>query len=117
MSILKNPLFIGIFALSLGIYLAKIIGLILPSWIHNYLSNVLCMPLVLSLCLVVVRMIHKNNSLFVPMGAVIGLTLYYALYFEWWLPQNNTRYTTDIIDVVLYIVGSALFYIFQKKIY
>ncbi|MFD1615003.1 hypothetical protein [Gelatiniphilus marinus] len=117
MNILKHPIFIGVCTLALAIYLAKISHVNLPNWVFFYLSDLLCMPFVFSLCLVVVRLINKDNTLLIPLGPIIALTVFYAMYFEWLLPQYIARYTADIIDVFLYIAGAGLFYKFQKRLY
>ncbi len=102
--------------MAIGIYVSKISHVALPNWVYFYLGDLLCMPFVLSLCLVAVRIIKNDDSLYIPLGPIIALTAFYALYFEWLLPQYNARYTGDIIDVVMYILGSALFYVFQKRL-
>lgn len=117
MSILKHPIFLFISAVAITIYLAKLGDVPLPNWMYFYLSDLLCMPIVLSVCLAIVRIAKKNTFLYIPLGAIIALTVYYAMYFEWILPQYNTRYTADVIDVVLYSIGSSLFYVFQKRLY
>ncbi|TYB76030.1 hypothetical protein ES677_07305 [Bizionia gelidisalsuginis] len=117
MSILKHPLFLVVSALTLAIYFAKMAAVPLPNWVAFYLSDVLCMPIVLSACLATVRIAKQNNLISIPLGAIMALTIYYALYFEWLLPHYNSRYTADIIDVGLYVIGSGLFYTFQKRLY
>ncbi|WOD43902.1 hypothetical protein [Hwangdonia lutea] len=117
MKILKHPFFISVCIMAIVIYLAKISHVVLPDWVYFYLGDLLCMPFVLSLCLVVVRLINNNDSLYIPLGPIIVLTAFYALYFEWLLPKYNARYTADIIDVVMYVTGSGLFYLFQKRLY
>lgn len=117
MKILKHPIFIGVFTLALAIYLAKLSHVDLPNWVYFYLSDLLCMPFVFSLCLVVVRLINKDHTLHITLGPILALTVFYAIYFECLLPQYNARYTADIIDVIMYILGASLFYRFQKQLY
>lgn len=117
MKILKHPLFISVCLVALAIYFAKMYCVALPNWMRFYLNDLLCMPIVLSLCLATVRILKKDDTLFIPLWSAIGLTVCYVVYFEWFLPQYNSRYTADIIDVALYVMGSGLFYRFQKKIY
>lgn len=75
------------------------------------------MPIVLSLSLAILRRIKKTENLYVPLVVVFALTTYFAVYFEWFMPQINTRYTRDIIDVGLYFVGAVLFFSFQKRLF
>lgn len=117
MKIIKHPLFNCILLTAIIIYLAQKLHLPLPKWLYFYVNDFLCMPLVLSLCLAVLRVLLKKENLYVPFLVVLGLTSYFAFYFEWLMPQINTRYTSDIIDIVLYFSGAFLFFWFQKRIF
>lgn len=117
MSIVKHPLYIFLSVIAIIVYWCKMAGVSLPNWIYFYLSDLLCMPLVFSTCLAIVRVLKKNNTIYVPFGAIIALTVYYSVYFECFLPQYNQRYTADIIDVALYFLGAILFYSYQKHLF
>ncbi|WP_242404056.1 hypothetical protein [Formosa agariphila] len=99
------------------IYLSSLFDLHLPKWIRFYVNDALCMPLVLSFCLIGVRFIKADQNIYLPVLSIVLLTLFYAVIFEWWLPQSNPRYTADWIDVGLYVLGSFVFSIFQRKLY
>lgn len=73
------------------------------------------MPLVLTICLIVLQFIKKNYRLTIPIFAIASITIYYILYFEWYLPKVNDRYTSDPIDGVLYVIGAIGFYFMQKR--
>lgn len=75
------------------------------------------MPIVLSVSLAALRFIKKSNTIYVPLSIILFMTGYYAIYFEWLMPQLNERYTGDLIDVFLYFIGAFLFYLFQKKLF
>lgn len=94
---------------ALLVYTAQQLALPLPSLVNNYLNDLLCMPIVLSICQYAVRFLKKNTSLQIPVTLVVTLTLCYAVYFEWLLPQVNPRYTADGIDVFLYFLGALFF--------
>lgn len=115
MIFLKKTLFILMFLSALAVYLLQQLGVQLPYFIQNYLNNLLCMPLVLTICLIVLQYIKKNYWLTIPIFAIVSITLYYILYFEWYLPEVNSRYTADPIDAVLYIIGAIGFYFMQKR--
>ncbi|PNW28157.1 hypothetical protein [Formosa algae] len=117
MRIVKQPLFLLALAIASFIYLANIIQLQLPDWISFYVNDALCMPIVLSFCLLGVRVIKKNSELYLPVFPILLLTVFYAVFFEYYLPNWNPRYTADWIDVGLYALGSLVFYRFQKKFY
>ncbi len=73
------------------------------------------MPLVLTICLALLQLIKKNYRLTIPIFVIASVTLYYLLFFEWYLPKVNPRYTADLIDILLYISGAVIFYFMQNK--
>ena len=72
------------------------------------------MPVVLTICLTLLQLIKKNYQLTIPIFVIASVTLYYIVYFEWYLPKVSPRYTADIIDVFLYTLGAIMFYYMQK---
>ncbi|MCR9181876.1 MAG: hypothetical protein NXH73_03025 [Flavobacteriaceae bacterium] len=114
MILLKKPIVLFIFTSAFAVYLMQYLSIQLPELINNYYNNLLCMPLVLTTCLIVLQFIKKNNRLTIPIFAIASVTLYYILYFEWYLPNVNKRYTSDPIDGVLYVIGAIGFYSMQK---
>ncbi|EGV43787.1 hypothetical protein BZARG_1269 [Bizionia argentinensis JUB59] len=117
MIILKHPVFYSSVLVASIIYIAQRLQLPLPNWIYFYVNDFLCMPIVLSLSLAILRRIKKTENLYVPLIVVLALTTYFAVYFEWLMPQINTRYTADIIDVGLYFLGTMLFFSLQKRLF
>jgi hypothetical protein len=47
--------------------------------------------------------------------SIFSLTTFYAIYFEIYLPKVEPRYTGDVLDVVMYVAGSLLFYFLQFR--
>ena len=88
-------------------------GVGLQGWVKSYVNDFLCMPIVLSICLKTVHLIKKDNSIRLDLFTILSLTTFYAVYFEWYLPQVETRYTADWIDVMMYVTGALLFYFLQ----
>ncbi|MCX7551514.1 hypothetical protein [Xanthomarina sp. F2636L] len=117
MKILKNPILITFCLIALFIYGANRLALPLPNWIYFYVNDFLCMPIVLSISLAVLRFFKKTDNIYVPLSIILIMTTYYAFYFEWLMPQLNMRYTGDVIDVFLYFMGAVLFYLFQKRLF
>ncbi|MFK7832948.1 MAG: hypothetical protein AB8B52_06710 [Winogradskyella sp.] len=117
MTILKHPIVIVSVFLASILYTANRLELPLPNWVYFYVNDFLCMPIVLSLCLASLRLIKKTETLYVPLSVVLALTLYFALFFEILIPQINARYTFDVIDIVLYILGALLFFKYQKTLF
>lgn len=117
MKIIKHPVFIISALVALIIYMSQRFQLPLPNWIYFYVNNFLCMPVVLGLCLAIIRRLKKTENSYVPLVVVLGLTTYFAIYFEWFMPQISTRYTADIIDIGLYYLGAILFFSIQKRLF
>jgi len=100
------PVFVLI---ALLVWIAQRLSLDMPSLVNNYLNDLLCMPIVLKICQYAVRQIKSDQNLQIPVGVAFILTIVYALYFEWLLPKINDRYTADVIDVCLYVIGFVFF--------
>ncbi|GMN07932.1 hypothetical protein MTsPCn5_33210 [Croceitalea sp. MTPC5] len=107
-----RALFLAMIVLSSSIYLLQQCEIPIPKWVNNYMNDFLCMPIVLSICLVVVRKLQGRHTHRLPWWVIFCLTLYFSLYFEYYLPQVSIRYTSDIIDVLLYFAGALLFFLF-----
>ena len=87
----------------------------LPDWVLFYVKDFLCMPIVLTIGLVVAQVIKKDRSIRLSLFTIMSLTVFYTLYFEIFLPRVHTRYTADLLDVLMYFSGSLLFYFLQGK--
>ena len=97
-----------------SIFILQKAQLPLPQWVNNYWNDLLSIPLVLGALTYSIRWLKKDDKFEFSLGFVIVLSSYYAIYFEYYLPKNNSRYTSDWIDVLLYFSGGLLFYLFQK---
>lgn len=113
----KGLLYYFCFSCLLGcfVYLASLYKIELPRFVRFYVNDFLIVPIVLSICLYVLRWSKGNEKYCIPIWGVLYISLFYSLVFEFFLPQTNIRYTSDIIDVVLYFVSGFLFYQLQKK--
>ena len=115
--ILKHPLFCGSILIAVTLFFAQKLELPFPNWMYFYVNDFLCMPIVLSLSLAILRRIKKTQTLYVPIPVLLALTTYFAVFFEWLMPQINSRYTSDRIDISLYFLGALLFYYAQKRLF
>ena len=103
--------------MAVTIYIASRLQLPLPNWIYYYINDFLCMPIVLGACLAVLRLLKQTEALYVPLPVIVVLTVYFIIHFEWIMPEVLTRYTSDPVDIALYILGAFLFWVFQKKLF
>lgn len=102
------------FTLGLLIYLASFFQIELPRIIRFYVNDFLITPIVLSISLLVIRKIRNDQNYTLSFFVVIYLCSFYAIIFEYFLPQYMSRYTADIVDVFLYFLGGIVFYCTQK---
>lgn len=87
----------------------------LPKLINNYANDLLCLPLVLGALTFMIRHFKKDDYFTFPLAFVLILATYYSVYFEYYLPKVNPRYTSDWIDVVLYFASAVAFFLFQSQ--
>ena len=102
--------------LALGIFSFQKSGLFLPEILNNYANDFLCLPLVLGFISFGIRRLKNDNFFRLPLFFVLLMALYYSIYFEYYLPKINVRYTSDWIDVGLYFLGALAFYGYEKLI-
>ncbi|UOQ51973.1 magnesium citrate secondary transporter [Hymenobacter cellulosivorans] len=82
----------------------------LPLLLRAYLSDLLAMPVILTLALVVQRRwVHRRTSFILPDSWLLGAWLYISVWFELLLPLLSARHTGDFFDAVAYGLGT-LFY-------
>ena len=107
--LIKQPFFSGALLLYLSVHLSRMGLFYLPELVNSYLTDLLCLPIILSVSLISTRFIKRDHSISLTLPMIAGMTFFYAWYFEWYLPAKNPRYMADIIDVWCYLVG-AFFY-------
>lgn len=100
--------------LGVVIYVLQRLGIVLPSFVNNYVNDLLAVPLTAWLTLAVLKQWKGYTFVLSPL-MILAIVFYFSVYFEWYLPQHNPRYTGDIIDVICYITGGITFYFIQKK--
>lgn len=113
---LSQPYFLISLFLYVLLHSARLAQIQVPILINNYATDLLCMPIILTLCLAGVRWIKKMPHFHLSLFMIFGMTVYYIFFFEFFLPQYSPNYTADWIDGACYAVG-ALFYtlIWNKK--
>lgn len=102
------------FFVALSIYICQQTTFLLPSWINHYVNDFLCIPLVLGSIVFILRKWKKDPLFSIPIPTIVLVVALYAFYFEYFLPQRNPRYTADVWDVFLYVLGGILFYYIEK---
>ena len=87
----------------------------LPSFFSSYLNDLLCLPIVLSICFFLIRSFSKYRSIRISLFSAFSLAAFYAVFFEVYLPEGHIRYTSDNIDVLLYFGGALIFWLVQRS--
>lgn len=97
------------------VYILQFYKIPLPIFINNYLNDFLIIPIVLSLSLIVLRKIREDSVLLLTIPVIVYVFVCYSVFFEYYMPKINSRYTSDIVDVLMYLLGSIWFYMLQKR--
>lgn len=113
----KQLTYYTIFSVILGgaIYTASKLKIALPKIVQFYVNDFLIIPIVLTLCLLVIRWLRNDKNYVIPLRFILYLCVLYSVFFEWYLPKIHPRYTADIIDVLLYFLGGFVFCLLQKR--
>lgn len=88
----------------------------LPQLINNYLSDLVCMPIILTFCLIGVRVIKRLPEYELIGLQVFSMATFYAVFFEGFLPLYSDVYTADAGDVLAYYLGAGCYYFFLEGI-
>ena len=106
---LQRLILLVLIAAYLSVRLLRESGLLTNSFLANHFSDLICMPVVLIICLEMVRFVKRKKTIYLHLIHVFGLCLFYAIFFEWYLPLTSSRYTADYRDVLMYFIGGLLF--------
>ena len=87
-----------------------------PAWFRAYITDLLCMPLLLMLSVVFMRMMWWPHLL-LDLKKVMAAWLYVSILFEMILPSLSDRYTADTWDVVVYAIGCMFFIRIQAALF
>lgn len=98
------------------VYLLQRLAYPLPSFINNYLNDLLAIPLTCWIILIVIRKFRQSNFILTPL-MIVMITLYFSIYFEWYLPQHHHRYTSDYLDILCYSTGGIIYFLLQKHLF
>jgi hypothetical protein len=111
MKILKHPLFIIAVLLFLLNQVLERTGVFLP-YVHSYLDDLLCMPVTLTMALFLQQKFMRSPDYVFSKNHVAVVVIFYAIFFEVWLPEHSAHYTSDPLDAIAYAAGGLVFYFF-----
>jgi hypothetical protein len=78
--------------------------------LYQYLDDLLCMPLVLTISLATERLYFGNYNFTLPPKYSLVAVLVFSVYFEVVLPLLSPVYTADVLDVLCYTFGVMVFH-------
>jgi len=99
---ITTPLFLSSFSIYIALLVSKKAEVVLPTLLDSYLADFLCLPILLSLSLFILRIVKQNKSLFLSKMMIFVSFLYVSLLFEVFLPYFSIKYTADLLDLVAY---------------
>lgn len=114
-NVFLHPYFLGCIIIYSLIRILRAEKIPVPDFVNGQITDLICIPFVLMICLAVVRAIKKDEKLQLKPWLVFLICVEYSIIFEWMLPAKSSIYTSDILDVVMYFIGGFLFLIIQKR--
>ncbi|AUC22334.1 hypothetical protein BTO15_09625 [Polaribacter sejongensis] len=99
------------------IYFLQYFSVPLPKFISFYVNDFLIIPIVLFICLQILKWSKNDKSYTLSFPIILYVCFMYSLLFEFIFPKYLARYTTDIIDFLLYFASGFIFYYLQKNKY
>ena len=109
-----NPLFWMLVAVYISHWGWRWLSMPSPWWVQHYLDDLLCLPLVLTATLFILRFFYGPQLRF-SLYHVAFAVAYFTLAFEVLFPEFMPRYTADWVDGLLYAVGGIIFFRFLNK--
>lgn len=83
--------------------------------VHDYLADLLCMPVVLALALAAMRFVEGNPRRKLSLVEMVAAVVLFSGLFEGLFPLISDRFTSDPVDIILYAAGAALFAAFMNR--
>jgi hypothetical protein len=111
---LLKPYFLIAIALYIIVRLGRLSWYTPNEWVNNYMNDLLCMPIILTICLVGVRYLKRLPQFNLTPIMIFGMTTFYAVLFEYSLPNSSPLYTADIIDVIMYFAGAVFYWFYWR---
>ena len=110
MSLFINPYFIICLTIYTSGYFTKHLGIALPYHIRNYYTDILCLAIILTSVLFVLRISRNAPKLVLNKSMILFAWLYVSVLFEFILPAYSEKYTQDYLDIAMYSIGAFLYY-------
>jgi len=115
LNVLVKPYFLGSVLLYGVIRLDRATDwLLLPEFIRYNFNDFLCLPIVLTLTVCILKRISHNKIIKLSPKLIFGEAILYSVMFELILPMWSLKYTADFMDVIMYFLGAYFYYGIQE---
>ncbi|HAS36533.1 MAG TPA: magnesium citrate secondary transporter [Flavobacteriales bacterium] len=104
---LSSPLFLVASCIFLVNRWSEFYGIYIP-FVNSYLDDLMLMPIVLTMALAGMRFII-SSSYRLSLWQISLSTLIFSVFFEYFIPQFDPRFTADPLDVLAYLIGALAF--------
>lgn len=93
--------------------LERVLHIYIPI-LYSYFDDILAVPILVGTYQILMQQLKKDYlvSIYMPIIAILML----SVNFELILPQISTKYTSDLVDILMYILGAILFIVFLYKL-
>lgn len=115
MKTLTNFYFIGFSLIWFTIYSSNFFGYQFYWLIQFYLLDLIAVPILAQLGLWWMRLIKGNPNELLSIWHIAFIVLSLSLVFEVYMPKHQTRYSADVWDIVMYLLGGIFFYFMMNK--
>ena len=115
MKLMLKPYFILSVVLYLLIRILRLFEIQIPEIINSHLTDFLFIPILLTLSLVGVRILKRDECVLLTKGMVISSLIIVSLVFELIMPFRSVLYVKDYWDIAAYGLGTAAFWFLQRK--
>jgi hypothetical protein len=82
--------------------------------IRSYLNDIIAPVIVLSITRFFLSM-YTNRCYILSVKQLFFFLVYMSLIFELVLPSFSQQYTSDVIDIIAYLIGVLIFQFFNNK--
>jgi len=83
--------------------------------IDSYLDPFLCMPILLYGHLLERKILWQKSTTSLSVVTIVIATVLVVIIAEYFFPMWSSRFTYDILDLPMYILGAVFFYFFMNK--
>ncbi len=97
-------------------FLERVLSVHIP-FMYSYLDDLLAVPLTLCSYQLFVSLLSKNAHYHLPVSMVVICIIGFSFHFELLMPSISNRYTADLADVWMYMMGGIIYILTTNRLY